>query len=388
NIADPEQEFGSSIDFQTNKGNRYSVDGVIVSKDISKSGTGDLAWKLFDKVTNRTTEVQYVEWNTTRTGNVFPTIKIRSIELDGVVIKRVTGESADFIIDNQIGPGAIVEVIRANGVIPKIQKVIQSGKLFVPFECSCCGSNLEKIGAFLFCKNPKCELVLYKKLVNSLMQLKIDGLQEATIQILVKHFFGEEIPSIVEFVDVVLGESLVGIKGIGSKKSNQIKQNLSAIIHETDLVKIMISMGIPGLGRSISEVLLMKFQTIETIFKEKDNKESFTSIEMIGDKVYENLLIGLTESEKIFKELFQNSMNIPYGKSITEESKLKNFVLTGKFEKKRTEMAKLIEEKYGWKFSKSLNKKVDYLIVGSKPGSKVKKAKKMGIKIIEEAELI
>lgn len=388
NVADPTQEFGSSIDFITNKKMKYSIDGLIISQINSLSGQGDLAWKLFDKVAYKVAEVKYVEWNLTRTGNLFPRIVIEPIELDGVTIQKITGESADFIIDNEIGTEALVEVIRANGVIPKVQKVISKGICEVPIECPHCGSKIKKKGAFIFCSKPKkCDYVLYKKLVHSLLSLKIDGLQETTIQTLISAKFDGKPPTLTAFVDKILGESLTNIDGIGTKKSNQIKQNLSTILHETDIVKILQSTGIPGLGERQAEALLTKFSTIRNVFRERNNKEAFLSIEMIGEKVYKNLQIGLNDTEEIFIELFQNSINIPYGKSITEIDKMKNFVLTGKFEKKRTEMAKIIEEKYGWKFVKSLSKKVDFLIVGENPGSKIKKAKKMGIEIIEGKDL-
>lgn len=117
---------------------KYVIDGIIITNDmihpINIDGNPEYAWAFKDVLEDQKalSTIIDVEWNITKDGYIVPTIIINPVDVGGVTIKRITGNNAKFMVDNMLGIGAEVEIIRSNDVIPKIEKVIKGAKVKLP----------------------------------------------------------------------------------------------------------------------------------------------------------------------------------------------------------------------------------------------------------------
>ena len=176
-------------------GKEYDIDGLVLDiedKDIRKSlgrernNNPAYARAFKNPEWSAINEPPYrdIEWNLSKTKAIKPVVLLEPFDVDGVTISRVTGYNAKFIMDNMIGEGSILKVIRSGGVIPKIVGVVKNGKLNLPTVCPSCGGKLEwnENGVDLVCNNSNCGEVKFQKLAFFFVRFKIEGFAEKTIK--------------------------------------------------------------------------------------------------------------------------------------------------------------------------------------------------------------
>jgi DNA ligase (NAD+) len=314
------------------------------------------------------------------------------------MVSRATLHNQEEIERKDIREGDTVIIQRAGDVIPEVVKVITSKrtgkeKLFkMPDKCPVCGSELiERAGdVVLRCSNPDCPAQV-KGLIKHFVSkdaMDIDGLGEKIIhQLLDKGL----IKDTADLYDLNL-EDLLHLDKMAEKLGTNILNAINAS-KNTTLSRFIYSLGIRHVGEHTAHVLAEKYKDLGKLAHA--SREDLLSVNEIGPEIADSIISYFSNEENItrIKRLFEAGIKISEMPSRSEEVKEhifsgKSFVLTGKLTSlSRQKAKKLIEERKG-RVSNSISSKTDYLILGESPGSKLSKAKELGITILHEKEFL
>ena len=378
----------------------FEIDSKKVSKKLGKTEHHESCRKAL-KWEDETYEtvLRDVEWNTGKTGIIFPTGIVDPVDLDGAITSRVTLHNISYIKDLELGIGDTVTMYRSNMVIPAIDdNLTRSNTLEIPKICPICGAPTRIVKAndseVLYCTNDDCAgklLGLWETFVSK-KAMDIDGLSEQTLKVFLRR--GYLTNMFVSIYDLSqYKKELYQLDGFGKKSID----NLLKAIEDSksvDLIHFITAFSIPGVGTGQSKLLAAKYHTFSEFMKACDNQDDFTKIQGIGKildtaikKWWVNNHIQMIDVANVvtFKDEF---MNAPTGNYPLAG---KTFVVTGKVNTfpNRTELQNKIEE-LGGKVSGSVSNNTTALInndVESTSG-KNKKAKELGIPIITEDEFI
>ncbi len=377
----------------------YEIDGVVVKVNslshqeklgfTLKSPRWAVAYKF--PARQATTEVVKINLQVGRTGVVTPVAELKPVECAGVTIKHATLHNFDEIRRLNIKEGDRVLIERAGEVIPKIIKVVSAkGKkpFAIPKVCPAC---LEKVvkekeqDVAYRCINPSCPAQLERGLAHfaSRAALDIEGLGESVIAQLVKHAL------VKNFADIyyLKKESLLELELFADKKA----ENLLAAIENSKkqpLSRLIYALGIRHVGEKAAFVLAQRFKTLDSLIHA--NKEDLDNIYEVGSVMSQSVVDFFRQEQT--KALIRRLQGA--GLNLKEEAiKIKNTPLTGKsvvftgelfgFSRKAAEE---LMRQLGANASSEVSKNTDLVVAGKNPGSKYEKAKKLGIKIIDEAE--
>jgi DNA ligase (NAD+) len=342
------------------------------------------------------TQLINVAFQVGRTGVITPVGELKPVEIGGVVVSRVSLFNEDFIKEKDIKIGDWVEVIRAGGVIPYINRVLKEKRtgeekeIVFPHKCPSCGSPLIKLPGEVAwrCINISCPAQVIQRLKHwaSREAMDIKGLGEMTARQLYKYNLIKDIADIY-YLDLM---KLLRIPGFGVKKAKNLLQEIENSKNRP-LYRVIYGLGIRYVGLVTAKKLA---QYIKSIWDLK---------EMPIDKLMAIEGIGFIVAKSI-KEFFSNEKNIEVIKKLEKagvnlrkkEEKKKNilqgkvFVFTGTLKCCSREKAAQMVEELGGVFSNYVSSKTDYLVVGENPGkTKLEKAKKLkNIKIINEEEFL
>lgn len=337
-----------------------------------------------------TTIVKDVVWQVSRTGKLNPLAILEPVELAGVTVSRATLNNYSEILRKDIKIGSRVFVRRSNDVIPEIMGVAEhypnSKEIDKPTVCPACGSPVEWQGAFVKCTNYKnCVPAVVSALTHFVSKeaMNIEGLSEKTIETLME----EGVLS--NFVDIyrLKAEDFEGIEGFKETKINNI---LTAIndSKNTTLARLIFALGIANIGKKASKQLAEKFGSMDNL--QRASIEDLTAIEDFGEIMANSVIdyFASPEHVKAIEELYA------LGVKIKEEEKRSGamtgyvVVLTGSLPTLKRSQAKQLIEEHGGKTADSVSKAVNLVVAGEDAGSKLDKATKLGIKIIDEAGLL
>ena len=337
-----------------------------------------------------TTIVKDVVWQVSRTGKLNPLAILEPVELAGVTVSRATLNNYSEILRKDIKIGSRVFVRRSNDVIPEIMGVAEhypnSKEIDKPTVCPACGSPVEWQGAFVKCTNYKnCVPAVVSALTHFVSKeaMNIEGLSEKTIETLME----EGVLS--NFVDIyrLKAEDFEGIEGFKETKINNI---LTAIndSKNTTLARLIFALGIANIGKKASKQLAEKFGSMDNL--QRASIEDLTAIEDFGEIMANSVIDYFANPEhvKAIEELYA------LGVKIKEEEKRSGtmtgyvVVLTGSLPTLKRSQAKQLIEEHGGKTADSVSKAVNLVVAGEDAGSKLDKATKLGIKIIDEAGLL
>lgn len=383
----------------------YPVDGLILEQnDIaygkSLGATGHhenrlMALKWTDELYS--TKFLGLEVAVTRTGMVSLTGIFEPVEIGGTEVSRAYLHNLDIFKKLSLGRGDTIQVYKANMIIPQIaSNETKSGKLELPSKCPCCGGPLfihKTSGGTrqLYCDNPSCAAKLVRKFVHfcDKTRMNIEGLSEKTLAKFISMGW------IRNFGDLYCleqhKEAIVTTEGFGEKSFARLQASIERSRHCT-LNQFIAGMGIPMVGRSAGRTISQHFAGDFDAFEQAIQKEfDFTTLSDFGETMHNNIYAWYADEEtaKLWKPLLQyiefekeettmNNTNTPFtGKTIVATGKLENYT--------RDEIQMKIIS-LGAKAASSVSKKTDYLIVGEKAGSKLAKARELGIKVLTEAE--
>lgn len=336
-----------------------------------------------------TTLLKEVVWQVGRSGRVTPIANLEPVELAGAKIQRATLNNIDDIRRKDIYENAKVFIRRSNEVIPEImglaEKTENSKKIEPPKVCPSCGKELLQKGPLLYCENHfGCKDQVVDRIVHFASRdgFDIEGLSDKTVLALYENLEIRKISDLFKLTK----EDLLKLDKFKDKKADNL---INAIQNskKIDLNKFLFSLGIQEVGSKTAKDLAKTFKSLSNLKNAK--KEDILEVEDIGEVIADNIVAFFHDKNNIkeIESLLALGININQIAQ-TNDNRLQGatFVITGTLSKPRNEIEKLIED-YGGKVSSSVSKKTDYVLAGENAGSKLDKAKALGIKIIEEKDL-
>ena len=340
-----------------------------------------------------TSTLRAVEWNVGRTGKVTPTAVIDPIELAGATVTRATLNNYDDILRKKVKLGSLVFVRRSNEVIPEILGLAQEGEnsqeIELPAFCPSCHSILTKKGPNIFCENKNCRDKIIAKITYFASRgcMNIDGLRDK----IVAQLYDSGIVSSVADLYKITEQDLLSLEGFKDKKVSNILSSIQKS-KNVDLANFVDAISIDGVGSKTSRDLARRFGTFDAI--KNATKESLLSISDIGEVIADNIVsfFASTDNQKELDELFALGVTI----NNLEQKEIdtsnffygKKFVLTGTLNNyKRDDAAKIIEDN-GGSVSSSVSKNTSYVLYGAEAGSKLDKARALGVPLLTEEEFV
>lgn len=376
----------------------FLIDGAVIKVDDT-SIRDDLGytqkfpkWAVAFKfpAQETTTTLKDVVWQVSRTGKLNPLAILEPVDLAGVTVSRATLSNISEIRRKDIKIGSRVFIRRSNDVIPEILGVAEHNENSVevskPTVCPACGAPVDEDGVFLKCSNAKnCAPAIVSAMSHfaSRDAMDIDGLSEKTFETLYNE------GKINHFVDIysLKAQDFDGIEGFGEKKSANI---LAAVekSKDTTLDRLIFAMGIPNIGKKAAKQLADEFKTMDAVMNA--TYEDLISLDDFGDIMAKGLIEYWADEKHIadVKALFASGVKIAE-KSVRQGAMTgKKVVLTGSLPTLKRSQAKQLIEDNGGEVSDSISKTVNLVVAGEDVGSKLAKAQKLGIEIIDESALL
>ena len=343
------------------------------------------------------TTLEDIEWNTSKTGLINPIAKFKETVIDGASVTRATLHNISYIENLQLGIGDKIRIYKANKIIPKVHdNLTRSNTWKLPNKCPNCGGNVEvhneNGSKTLHCINDNCPAKLLGKLSHfcSKNAINIEGMSEATLQFLIGKGWVKSFQDIYKLD--YYRQNWKEYDGFGDKSVDKL---LDAIedSRNTTLDRFIYSLSIPQIGRSASKDIAKFFNNIYEEFKMYGTTINYTQIDGFGESMNNSLHKWLSENHIMMEELAKEFTFKKEKNNSSSVDLLSNmvFTITGSllFFRNRSDIQNTIE-KYGGKFSETINKRTTMLInndINSKSSKNIK-AKTMGIKIITEKEFI
>lgn len=387
----------------------YEIDGIVVIINnskifeslgvVGKAPRGAIAFKF--PARESATILENIKVQVGRTGVLTPVAELSPVKVGGTTITRATLHNEDEIKRLDLKIGDTVIVTRAGDVIPKITGVLKElrngreKKFKMPTNCPIDGAKLIRDGVLIRCSNPKCGARHRESLYHFVSRGAFDirGLGSKVID----RFLDEGLISDAADIFLLNAGDISVLERFGEKSAENIVSEIKNK-KKIQLAKFIFSLGILHVGEEISGVLareiykeiypIKKLTEISDFFNEHSESE-LQKIQDIGPKVSKSIYewFGNKQNVLFLERLDEAGVSI-FDEKRTVGGKLKGevFVFTGTLSSFEREDAKQKVRILGGEVSESVSKKTDYVVVGENPGSKYEKAKKFGIKTINEAE--
>lgn len=381
----------------------YDIDGIVLKVDdlasheeigvTAKYPKWAIAYKFPPEEVH--TRLKEITFQVGRTGNITPVANFEPVFVQGSLISRATLHNEDFIKDRDIHINDMVVIRKAGDVIPEVVKALpemRDGKE-IPFvmikNCPCCGRELRRNEgeADWFCDNVNCT----EKLINGLIHFAskpaydIDTLGDKMVSLLYENNYIKSIPDIFKLKQYK--DELILLDRMGKKS---VEKLLDAIEQSknNELDRLLFGLGIRHCGAKVSKLLANEFGSLERIMNV--TFEEILQIDAIGEVIaYEISSYFLNEdNRRMVNELMCLGLNTTQDKIEVKESFFtgKKVVLTGTLSSFERNDAKKIIESLGGKTVDSVSKNTNIVLAGDKAGSKLDKAKTLGIYIMTEEE--
>ncbi|MDE7330309.1 MAG: NAD-dependent DNA ligase LigA [Clostridia bacterium] len=335
------------------------------------------------------TTVKDVVWQVGRTGKLTPLAIVEPVELAGATVRKATLNNFGDLTRKDVKVGSRVLIRRSNEVIPEILSAVEhvEGSMDVkkPDICPFCGSRVNEAGANLFCPNKYCPPRIVAKVEHfaSKDAMDIEGLSEKTAGQMCEVLGLKECSELYGYTATDLGR----LDGFKKRKTDNI---LGAIkkSKQIPLERFLLALGIDGVGKVAAKDLAKAFKSVENL--KNATREQLLELENVGEITADAIVSWFNDENNI------NEVNALFAAGVTPVTQEKAVtsgifagqlvVLTGTLQDfKRSEAQKIIEDK-GGECQSSVTSKTTLVIAGESAGSKLDKAQKLGIKIIDEAE--
>jgi len=383
----------------------YEVDGVVlkVNRLEFREKLGERSreprWAIALKFPARqeTTVIKDITVNVGRTGALTPTAELEPVNVGGVTVRRATLHNQDEIDRKDVRIGDKVLIQRAGDVIPEVVKVIEDEdhknrkRYKLPDKCPVCGSRtVRPLGeAVLRCENANCPAQIKERIEHyaSRRALNIEGLGEK----LVEQFFEAEL--VREFQDLykLKKEELVKLERMGEKSAQNLLDSIERSKDAT-LKRFIYALGIRHVGEYVASLLAANYGSIESVMEA--GEEDLLAIEGIGPEVAASItsFFEKEENRKLVKDLLELGVKPrpEGGAGAAKESPLAGLkvVLTGSLSSMTRDEARDKVESMGGHVVSSVSRNTDLVVAGDDPGSKLDKARELGVKVIIEEEFL
>lgn len=384
----------------------YDIDGIVIKvNDIkyydligytSKTPKWAVAYKFPPKEVE--TFLRSIIYNVGRTGKITPNAIFDPIHIAGTIISRATLHNEDFINEKKIFPGKKIVVRKAGDIIPEIVRVADNNDVecnekfeFID-KCPICQTKLIKKNSIHYCLNDNCEARKIRSIIYfaSKEAMNIEGLGDRIVEELFNLGYLRSIVDIYKLYR--FKDEIINMNGWSNKSFDNLILSINKS-KKNSLEKLLIGFGIERVSNKIVKILLERYRDIEEW--KKLTIDELVKIKDIGLVSAKSICDFFSNKENliIIEKLKELGINFSYKKNSIKIDKNnffyeKNVVLTGSLEKYTRDEAKKILENLGANVSSDISKKTDLVICGKDPGSKLDKANKIGIKIINEGEFV
>ncbi len=380
----------------------FDIDGVVIKVNeeeyrkklgsTAKSPRWAIAYKF--KAFEALSKLLDVEWSVGRVGTITPTAILTPVEIAGSVISRATLHNYEYIEEKELMINDDVIVIKAGDVIPQVVSSVKSKRdgtqirIVEPKNCPSCNGILssEESEVKIKCKNPNCPQILLRQIIHFVSRdaMNITGLGEKIVEFFVLEGYINNISDIFTLKDKK--EHIIKHKGFKEKSIVNLINEIESS-KQTTLSKFIYALGIEFVGKNTANLIANNIEKIDELYYKSEN--DLIDIDGIGDKTSESLIKFFNEE----KNIDNITKILDYGvliekEIITDILKEKSFVITGKFDAySRKDIEKIIIDN-GGNVSSSVSKNTNFLIAGEKAGSKLSKAQKIGVDIIDISILL
>lgn len=336
------------------------------------------------------TTIREIIWQVGRTGKLTPLAIVDPVDLAGATVKKATLNNYGDIKRKDVKIGSKVLIRRSNEVIPEILGAYEhsenSKEIQKPTICPYCGSEIQEVGANLFCPNKKCRPRIVGKIAHFAQKdcMDIEGLSEMTAGQLYDELSICDCSALYSLTR----KDLLKLDGFKDKK---VKNLLTAIENSKNvsLDRFLFSLGIDGIGKVATKDLAKLYPSVFDLAKA--SKEELQQLENIGEITADGIVNWFKDTDN-FQEV-ENLLNAGITPTTPQKQAVGIFtgesvVLTGTLEKYTRPEAQKIIESLGGECQSSVTTKTTLVIAGSSAGSKLDKAQKLGVKIIDESQFL
>ena len=378
----------------------FEIDGVVVKLDdfelqrrlgvVGRDPRWAIAWKF--PPTTAVTKLHEIHWNVGKFGDLHPFAALEPVHVGGVTVKLATLHNEEDLARKDIRPGDEVIVLRAGDVIPQVlspaphavENPDRSPPPRPPERCPVCDTPTIKEGVFTRCPNRDCPDRRWQLLKAFAGIMEMDGLGEKQVARLQQEGL---VRTFADFYRLTR-EQIMALEGYGEVSADKLIASIQAS-REQPFGRVLFALGIEGVGWVTGRSLAQRFRTIDALLAATPEQIAETS--GVGPKV----------AELIHRQLADPQMRAqidelrPYVRFEEEgpppgEGPLadKTFVLTGTLPDLTREEATRRIEAAGGKVTSSVSRKTDYVVAGASPGSKLEKAERLSVPVLDEAGLL
>ena len=377
----------------------YEIDGVVIKVDSTAlhrqlGFTGKAPrWAIAYKYAARAgvTQIEDILVQVGRTGKLTPVAALKPVPIGGTTVSRATLHNMDEIERLGVKIGDWVEVERGGDVIPKVTRVIDDGKhprghksFHMPEHCPVCGGNVVRAEgeADHRCVNQKCPAKLRETVLHFASRgvMNIDGMGDALVTQLTERGMVKDIADIYKLTK----DKLLSLERMGEKSADNVLREIKDS-KKLPLERVIYGLGIRFVGERTAQFLAEHFGDMDDLVKA--NEEQLQQVEEVGPRIANSIVEFFAEpkNRELVDELGAAGLTFK-GKKKERGTKLagKTFVLTGTLPTYTRDEAKKLIEDAGGKVAGSVSKKTDYVVAGTEAGSKLDKAKELGVMVIDE----
>jgi DNA ligase (NAD+) len=379
----------------------YEIDGVVAKIDsiAQQRALGWTAkaprWAIAIKFAARQeqTVVENIEVQVGRTGALTPVAHLRPVVVGGVTVSRATLHNEDEIERLGVAIGDQVLIERSGDVIPKVVRVLDRPenrrKFHMPDKCPVCGGDVvrEQGEAASRCINTNCPARLKESIRHFAARgvMDIDGMGDALVEQLVDRGIVRSVADLYKLT----AEQLIELERMGKKSAEKIIANIDAS-RSRPLPRVLNGLGIPFVGERTAEILADTFGDLDVIASA--SMDELQRAEEVGPKVAHSIAQFFAEdrNRKLVEELRRAGLKFTHERKRKAGGPLSGltFVLTGTLPTLTREEAKARIEAAGGKVTGSVSKKTHFVVAGEEAGSKLDKARTLGIPVIDERQLL
>ena len=335
-----------------------------------------------------TTTLRDVLWQVSRTGKLNPIAVLDPVDLAGVTVSRATLSNISEIRRKDIRINSRVFIRRSNDVIPEITGIAEhteeSYDVIPPIVCPACGSPVEYQGVFIKCTNKECAPAIISQMTHFVSReaMDIEGLSEKTLELLYEE------GKIQSYADIY-ALKYADMEGLESFKDKKISNVIQAIndSKNTTLDRVLFAIGIPNIGKKAAKQLAYRFKTLDAA--RNATRDELLALDDFGE-IMADAYIAFWQNDKNNQKvdrLLELGVKIEEKEEIVGKLTGKIVVLTGSLPTLKRSQAKELIEANGGQTADSISKAVNLVVAGEDAGSKLQKAQKLGIEIIDEAKL-
>ena len=385
------------------------IDGIVVTynnianaKSCGRTGhhyKDGIAYKFEDELYE--TRMTCIEWTPSRTGEIAPVAILKPVEIDGCTVSRASLHNLSFIEGLELMPGDRVLISKRNQIIPHVEENLDRGgfcmERAIPNQCPCCGQptriHENNDTKTLFCDNPACETRRLRKFVHFVSQkaMDIEGLSEATLERLIGRGWIHSPMDIYQLNEHQA--DIVQMEDFGEKSWQRLWEAIQRS-RETTFERYLIAMDIPMIGNTASRTLARQFHSSleefeEAVYSQYDFKQLPDFGETLHQNIYQwfqdeqnwDIWLGLRELVHIVPPAVPETAAVKDNPFVG-----KTVVVTGKVEPyTRGEINAKIES-LGAHAGSSVSSKTHYLVCGENAGSKLEKARSLGVTVLTPAQ--